>query len=311
MSEDSILMCLIAFVLGFLVFYMIRGDGLSVGGEEATGCDSAECNKPVETMKGLCHDFINDPSCPANTHLRDDDSKYCSDMPGVCRGPGGENDPVDGVYRENIHDRSFCESQCNNVSSCVGYDFSASNTSCFLYGSGLDGLQSDGGWIAETYPAATTTIASVKEFEDFVCAAKYSPPLCETLTSCTDKNGQPRDKDPRNYGKKCAGPTCDPTVDSDICCSERSVNWNHANDGMCTAPPGHPNPANPGLRQVSYDGCTNVPKQWGCDGWAEKKGNNMYRKCVLGGEGGSYLTCGKSSNSCYYLKPDPLEIHVI
>ena len=32
MSEDSILMCLIAFVLGYLVALMMRGNGLSVGG---------------------------------------------------------------------------------------------------------------------------------------------------------------------------------------------------------------------------------------------------------------------------------------
>ena len=33
MKEDSMLMCLIAFVLGFLVQRMMRGNGLSVGGK--------------------------------------------------------------------------------------------------------------------------------------------------------------------------------------------------------------------------------------------------------------------------------------
>ena len=33
MSEDSMLMCLIAFVLGFLVARMLRGDGLNVGAQ--------------------------------------------------------------------------------------------------------------------------------------------------------------------------------------------------------------------------------------------------------------------------------------
>ena len=33
MSEDSMLMCLIAFVLGFLVARMTRGNGLNVGGD--------------------------------------------------------------------------------------------------------------------------------------------------------------------------------------------------------------------------------------------------------------------------------------
>ena len=34
MSEDSILKCLIAFVLGYLIARMIRGDGLMVGGNK-------------------------------------------------------------------------------------------------------------------------------------------------------------------------------------------------------------------------------------------------------------------------------------
>jgi hypothetical protein len=33
MSEDQMLMCLIAFVLGYLVSRMMRGNGLSVGGK--------------------------------------------------------------------------------------------------------------------------------------------------------------------------------------------------------------------------------------------------------------------------------------
>ena len=33
MSEDEMLKCLIAFVLGFLVGRMVRGNGLSVGGQ--------------------------------------------------------------------------------------------------------------------------------------------------------------------------------------------------------------------------------------------------------------------------------------
>ena len=54
MSEDSMLMCLIAFVLGYLVARMIRGDGLSVGGKE-----NIECSK-YNQMKGNCR---SDPNC--------------------------------------------------------------------------------------------------------------------------------------------------------------------------------------------------------------------------------------------------------
>ena len=37
MSEDEMLKCLIAFVLGFLVGRMVRGNGLSVGGQALCG----------------------------------------------------------------------------------------------------------------------------------------------------------------------------------------------------------------------------------------------------------------------------------
>lgn len=38
MSEDQILKCLIAFIIGFLFSRMTRGDGLSVGGEKVSRC---------------------------------------------------------------------------------------------------------------------------------------------------------------------------------------------------------------------------------------------------------------------------------
>ena len=36
MSEDEMLKCLIAFVLGYLFSYMMRGNGMSVGGQESS-----------------------------------------------------------------------------------------------------------------------------------------------------------------------------------------------------------------------------------------------------------------------------------
>ena len=44
MSEDSMLKCLIAFVLGYLVARMMRGNGLSVGGDtkEYGKCTTAD-----------------------------------------------------------------------------------------------------------------------------------------------------------------------------------------------------------------------------------------------------------------------------
>ena len=48
MKEDSMLMCLIAFVLGYLVARMMRGNGLSVGGEEI------KCIINNNNVKKLC-----------------------------------------------------------------------------------------------------------------------------------------------------------------------------------------------------------------------------------------------------------------
>ena len=49
MKEDELLMCLIAFVLGYLVQRMMRGNGLSVGGDANNsddGTDKCECISP-------------------------------------------------------------------------------------------------------------------------------------------------------------------------------------------------------------------------------------------------------------------------
>ena len=40
MKTDKILKCLIAFVMGFLVHYIIRGDGLSIGGDVGNVIDT-------------------------------------------------------------------------------------------------------------------------------------------------------------------------------------------------------------------------------------------------------------------------------
>ena len=43
MKEDSMLMCSIAFVLGYLVSHMMRGNGLSVGGWNS----KEDCEKSI------------------------------------------------------------------------------------------------------------------------------------------------------------------------------------------------------------------------------------------------------------------------
>ena len=53
MKEDEMLMCLIAFVLGYLVARMIRGNGLSVGGEN----EDNVCNNILEHQMRLFNDM--------------------------------------------------------------------------------------------------------------------------------------------------------------------------------------------------------------------------------------------------------------
>ena len=71
MNEDIILKCVIAFVLGFLVHRMMRGDGLSVGAQ-GTDCDlNSDC-----TCMGSVHRDIfpgeckeGDCTCPSGSTL--------------------------------------------------------------------------------------------------------------------------------------------------------------------------------------------------------------------------------------------------
>ena len=50
MSEDKMLKCLIFFVLGYLVHRMMEGNGLSVGAEEDTKCEShSDCGCKTKT----------------------------------------------------------------------------------------------------------------------------------------------------------------------------------------------------------------------------------------------------------------------
>ena len=54
MSEDSMLMCLIAFVLGYLVGRMMRGNGLRVGGQdERKNCPSYCLDNIMENKKSI------------------------------------------------------------------------------------------------------------------------------------------------------------------------------------------------------------------------------------------------------------------
>ena len=51
MKEDEILMCLICFVLGYLVARMMRGNGLMVGAESDQELDCCDTIKAVDNFE--------------------------------------------------------------------------------------------------------------------------------------------------------------------------------------------------------------------------------------------------------------------
>jgi hypothetical protein len=65
METDSILMCLIAFVLGYLVARMIRGNGLMVGGQGTGNCnfDVVSCmssnSESITNRVNMCEEAYN------------------------------------------------------------------------------------------------------------------------------------------------------------------------------------------------------------------------------------------------------------
>lgn len=70
MKEDSMLMCLIAFVLGYLVARMMRGNGLNVGGEEI------KCIINNNNVEKLCEkNNLSNTECE---DIYDSIKKYCN-----------------------------------------------------------------------------------------------------------------------------------------------------------------------------------------------------------------------------------------
>ena len=69
MKEDKMLMCLIAFVLGYLVSRMIRGNGLSVGGKEKDfHCPYGHLDE--EYCKELINIYSNDDTGDHSDHSK-------------------------------------------------------------------------------------------------------------------------------------------------------------------------------------------------------------------------------------------------
>ena len=117
MKEDEMLMCLIAFVLGYLVARMMRGNGLSVGAENVS---NTECNISIEDWNANCDTVPSNEMFDAcksyletanNVCLRNEDSGKCEFDPDDTL-TGGDGAPF-GIKTdfENYGIDKLCENQ--------------------------------------------------------------------------------------------------------------------------------------------------------------------------------------------------------
>ena len=97
MSEDSMLKCLIAFVLGYLVARMMRGNGLSVGGQ-ANNCDFDEILFYNECMR----DGYGNKSCMSQI---DGVENSCSASPDCLK---GMQKSIFADKEDYVKDDKFC-----------------------------------------------------------------------------------------------------------------------------------------------------------------------------------------------------------
>jgi hypothetical protein len=94
--------------------------------------------------------------------------RYCSDLVGVCVGPGGDYMYVNAKYKTDVASRADCQAGCDAAPACVGYAYRASDGGCVVFGPGLD-TDLAGGW--DALPTPTTTIGGASGSSDYVCAA--------------------------------------------------------------------------------------------------------------------------------------------
>ena len=104
MTEDQMLKCSITFVLGFLVFCMTRGDGLSVGGvvnDDIDNCLEKSTTDQKNILKNHCVDLLsNYHKCLVGTRTNPS-TNYCTPSKGYCQGTdSGGKDTLNtgGIY---------------------------------------------------------------------------------------------------------------------------------------------------------------------------------------------------------------------
>ena len=93
MNENEMLMCLIAFILGYLVARMIRGNGFSIGGNPP--CPSAPGSK-LDNSIGDCGSILGTVSSriasSINSDKKNKQSLTNADVDAYCKGFYNDND---------------------------------------------------------------------------------------------------------------------------------------------------------------------------------------------------------------------------
>jgi hypothetical protein len=128
------------------------------------------------------------PRCPGGATPVAGSNKYCSPLVGLCVGPGGSTDYVNGKYRKGVITQAACQAFCDAKPACVGYAYSASLGYCNVEGPGLDrdlgsgwmkwsadwSQTASGGWTARISPPITIAGADggASGYPGYVCVAK-------------------------------------------------------------------------------------------------------------------------------------------
>jgi hypothetical protein len=137
-------------------------------------CQGGSCSCVAGWGGARCEVAAAPLGCPAGATAAPG-ARYCSDLVGWCRGPGGSSDWVNNKGKDYVSTRADCQAFCDAAPACVGYDYSHAvwGGRCHVFGPGLD-TNVGAGWYAHPSPATTiggVTSADSDGHTGFVCVA--------------------------------------------------------------------------------------------------------------------------------------------
>jgi hypothetical protein len=185
MKIDEILKCLIAFVMGYLIARMFRGDGLNVGGSSYYDVWHSKCKDTSECYPGMeCMVVLDEQgrpkgysACAAPNYL-----PYANYKGGFCNKYTPISECMSTFYDPYLGDKSFCHINPNGVCEDGGGD----NTSCIETWN----VDSDG----ETYKVCSGPTQKNSNYE----WGKYNN-LPDEYSTCCEINGEQSKITPYRY----------------------------------------------------------------------------------------------------------------